>query len=243
MSDHDGPKRYERGHVEHGPDVDVRRMHAPIIREKSEPSDGYEPVPIWLMFIYFGIIGWVGVYLGMYNGGFDPNRYAHEPGAGVVQTSEQAVQLSLQDLGERLYKLNCVACHQTDGRGLAGQFPPLTGSRWVTEDPGTPVRILLNGLNQPIEVAGETYNGQMPAFGARFDDRQIAAVLSYVRQAWDNDAPEIAPGFVRAVREQTSRTGAWTADTLVREQQTEIEWSPSEADEEPPGDGESEEGG
>lgn len=230
MSDRRRAAPYQDGHVDAGPDVDVRRMHDPILREKSEPRDGYEPIPIWLMFVYFAIVGWVGVYLGMYNAGFDPNRYDHVPGAGVVRTGkEERAQLSLIDLGERLYTLNCVACHQRDGQGLSGQFPPLDGSSWVTQDPSTPVRILLNGLNQPIEVKGEMYNGQMPAFGARFDDRQIAAVLTYVRQAWGNDAPEIAPGFVAAVRDQNERAGAWTAGALRDARETEIEWSPEDA--------------
>ena len=94
--------------------------------------------------------------------------------------------------GQRLFTVNCSACHQSTGEGVSGQFPPLAGSEWVVGDYGRFVRILLHGLQGPIEVRGETYNGNMPAFGNKFDDSQLSLVLSYIRQAWENTAAPIS---------------------------------------------------
>ena len=231
MRERETPTPYRDGHHESGPDRDVRSMHEPIMREKSEPRDGYEPIPLWLTFLYFGIIGWIGVYLGLYSAGFAPERYDHRPSARMVAADQNVKPEPIDPLvlGKRLYS-NCISCHQSDGGGVEGQFPPLSGSEWLTQDPETPVRILLNGLSGPIEVAGETYNGEMPAFGRRFNDREIAAVLTYVRQSFGNGAPSVEPGLVGAVREQTDRTGSWSSGALREARKTEVEWSPEKSD-------------
>lgn len=219
------PPPHEGGYDEPGPDLDVRGVHHQIMREASEPRDGFEPVPVWLIFLYFGIVMWCGIYLGLYSGGFEANRYSHEVGvvadADLINAEVDAPADPIA-LGKRLYN-NCVACHQSNGEGVAGQFPPLVGASWLLDDKATPVRILLNGLGGPIEVRGETYNANMPAFGARFSDQEIAAVLTYVRQAWSNDAPPIGSEFVNAVRQQTIRTGAWNADALRQARQIAID--------------------
>ena len=109
---------------------------------------------------------------------------------------------------EKLYQTNCAACHQTSGQGLPGQFPPLAGSSWVTEDAETPVRIVLLGLQGPIEVQGTTYNGVMPS-QAHLDDEQIAIVLTWVRQQWGNDASEIDEALVSTLRSELTGQGPW----------------------------------
>ena len=94
---------------------------------------------------------------------------------------------------------------------MAGAFPPLAMSDWVTGEARAPVRIVLYGLQGPVQVSGATFNGTMPAFGARLTDQELAAVLSYVRSSWGNDAPAISPGEVRAVREaEAGRTRPFT---------------------------------
>jgi len=116
-------------------------------------------------------------------------------------------------LGGRVYN-NCVACHQRDGQGVAGQFPPLAGSGWVEGDPRLLARILLQGMQGPVEVLGEQYNGQMPGW-AHLSDQQIAAVLTYTRQSWDNYASEVSPELIASVRQEVGpRREAWTADEL-----------------------------
>jgi len=110
---------------------------------------------------------------------------------------------------ESLYSSNCAVCHQADGQGMAGQFPPLSGSRWVLEDPATPVRVMLVGIQGEIEVQGETYNGVMPAQG-HLTDEQIALLATHVRQSFGNDASAVEPELVAEVRAELSgRTTPW----------------------------------
>jgi mono/diheme cytochrome c family protein len=91
--------------------------------------------------------------------------------------------------------------------------PPLDGSPRVTGPKGRLIRLALHGLQGPVD--GQTYEaGQMMALGAN-DDAYIAAVLSYVRQAWGNDADAVGPAEVAAARGATAgRTKPWTVGEL-----------------------------
>lgn len=121
------------------------------------------------------------------------------------------------DDGETLFKSYCVACHQAGGQGLAGVFPPLAASPWVTGDRGRLARIVLQGLSGPVTVNDVTFNGAMPPWGETLDDDQIAAVLTYIRSAWGNEADAVPPADVAAVRAATAdRTTPWTAEELDR---------------------------
>lgn len=117
--------------------------------------------------------------------------------------------------GADVFGRNCAACHGAEGRGMASVFPPLAGSAWVTGQGQTPIRIVLYGLQGSIQVGENTFNGMMPAFGARLSDREIASVLSYIRSSWGNSAPGISPADVSAVREaEAGRTGPFTPEAL-----------------------------
>lgn len=126
-------------------------------------------------------------------------------------------------LGQDVYNREggCVTCHQSDGQGLsASGFPPLTGTRWVRGSEERLIKLVLKGLQGPIEVNGETYPGQVPmtAFEGLLTDEEIAAVLTYVRNAFGNDASVIAPETVSAVREAVQdKDGFYTADELLQE--------------------------
>jgi mono/diheme cytochrome c family protein len=93
------------------------------------------------------------------------------------------------DAGSRVYAANCVACHQAGGTGMAGAFPPLAGhvpDLLKRADGRTYIeKVLLFGLEGEINVNGNTYAGQMPPWNALSDD-EIAAVINYVSNAWDN---------------------------------------------------------
>ncbi|MCP5531706.1 MAG: ThuA domain-containing protein [Akkermansiaceae bacterium] len=118
--------------------------------------------------------------------------------------------------GEALYGLHCIACHGPEGKGLAGAFPPLDGSDWVTGESDVPIRIVLHGLQGPVKVAGQEINGLMPGLPT-LEDQQVADVLSYVRQTWSNDAPAVDPREVAELRKKfTGRATPWTAAELGR---------------------------
>jgi mono/diheme cytochrome c family protein len=120
--------------------------------------------------------------------------------------------------GKLVYETLCLNCHQPDGKGLAGIYPPLAGSEWVTGDKNALIRIVLHGLSGPISVGGIPYGVAapipMPPMG--LDDQQAADVLSYVRETFGNGAPAVTPTEVSAVRAATSsRTTFWTAAELA----------------------------
>jgi mono/diheme cytochrome c family protein/glucose/arabinose dehydrogenase len=113
----------------------------------------------------------------------------------------------LFELGAEVYRRegHCSTCHQPDGLGLpAAQFPPLAKSEWVTGSPERLIRLTLHGLMGPIEVAGVKYPGQVPMTGFKMlSDREIAAVLTYVRNSHGNQATSITPEQVAKEREAT----------------------------------------
>jgi mono/diheme cytochrome c family protein len=96
-------------------------------------------------------------------------------------------------LGRRVYAY-CQGCHGVDGRGIAGNYPPLAGSVIASADPTLAIRLVLRGIQS------ERLNGRMPAFAATLTDREIAAVLTWIRTAWGNAAPPVAASQVAAER-------------------------------------------
>jgi mono/diheme cytochrome c family protein len=182
----------------------VVEIHEPIYREKAEPKDGYEPVPLWLMFAALTLMGVMGWYLGMYSGGFRSDVYDEQAllKGGLTLAEEQAPEpVDPMVLGKRVYN-NCQACHQADGLGVAGNYPPLDGSSWVIGRADVLAALLLHGLEGEITVEGEVYNGVMPPW-SHLSDEQIASVMTYIRSSWSNQAPAVAPELVAAVRSHT----------------------------------------
>ncbi|MFV0337619.1 MAG: c-type cytochrome [Chthoniobacterales bacterium] len=124
-------------------------------------------------------------------------------------------------LGKRLFTQNCLVCHQATGQGLPGAFPPLAGSDWLLPRNGTwhgdnhIVKIVLNGMHGPIVVEGQPFNSMMTPWKDLLDDKQIAAILTYVRNEWGNKAPAITPEFVAEVRARNGdRSDPWTEAEL-----------------------------
>ena len=119
--------------------------------------------------------------------------------------------------GAALYQQRCASCHLADGTGVPGTYPPLAGSEFVTGPAGVPIRIVMHGLQGEITVGGTTYNGLMPAWGVgiAMSDEELAALLTYVRTSWGNQAPAVTPAEVAQVRAATEgRTTPWTAAEL-----------------------------
>lgn len=189
-------------------------IHEPIYRELAEPRDGHEPTPMWLVFLVMALLGWGGYYLGIYSGGFRADVYTEQIGqARPGAVAEPAAPLDPMVLGRRVYN-NCMSCHQKDGVGVPGAYPPLAGSEWVAGEPAVLVGIVLHGLEGSINVAGEQYDNAMPAWD-RLSDEEIAAVLTYVRASFGNAAAPVEPATVAAVRAATSdRTRAWKVAEL-----------------------------
>ncbi len=183
---------------------------SPFFRETALSPEGAEPPPLWLWVSLFGVVLFSVYYLGANVGDFSPWPWLRHPGASAAAPAVAAVD------GGQVYQLKCLACHQAEGTGLPGAFPPLAGSEWVAGDKGVVIRILLHGLSGPVDVAGVTYNGAMPAWDM-LSDAEIAAVTSHVRSSWGNTAEPISAEEVAAVRAAvTDHPDPWTADELAR---------------------------
>jgi nitrite reductase (NO-forming) len=114
-------------------------------------------------------------------------------GASIAKTLAERVEA-----GRRIYSQSCMACHMTNGEGLANVFPPLAKSDFLNADPNRAIRTVLHGLSGEVTVNGVTYNNIMPA--QTLSDEQVANVLTFVYQSWGNKAQEITPAMVAAQR-------------------------------------------
>lgn len=140
------------------------------------------------------------------------------PGRPESGTVERARPLSPAEVnrflrGEALYSV-CATCHMPDGQGQPGVYPPLAGSPRTLGDERALIRILLHGMDGRLDRGGYVYNELMPpaAFGA---DDEIAAVLTYIRRAWGNDAGPVTPESVARERAITrNRAEPWSAVEL-----------------------------
>lgn len=135
--------------------------------------------------------------------------------SGKPDVSTQLHSVDLQDDGANVYASRCVACHQADGRGIPAVFPPLAENEWVNEEKGRLIRIVLQGMTGETVVGGVKYNGAMPPWGGTLSDAEIAAVLTFIRSNWGNEAPPVTSMDVAAVRTLTSaRKSPWTDKEL-----------------------------
>lgn len=103
---------------------------------------------------------------------------------GERQESVKADQYMVA--GRELYTQYCSMCHQTDGEGLAKLYPPLNNSDFMKDHLEEVVCIVKNGRNDPIVVNGITYTQPMPAMSS-LTNLEIAQVLTYIYNEWDND--------------------------------------------------------
>lgn len=201
-------------------DADLVETHEPLLRESSTSNAGSESLSPWLMVAFLAIAFLGAGYLFWNSGGFqanvfNPSRVAWDgAGAGAAASAPDPMVI-----GKKVFTQSCAVCHQTNGQGVAGQFPPLVGSEWVLSKDwhgdNHIVKIVLNGLQGPVTVMGAQYNNAMAPWGSVLKDDQIAAVLTYVRNTWGNQAAPITKEFVAQIREETKdRKDPWTQKEL-----------------------------
>jgi len=107
----------------------------------------------------------------------------------------------LNSPGAALYQDNCAACHRSDGRGYARTFPALAGNAALQgNDPSSLISMILHGGRAPVTRQALT-GMRMPDFGWRLTDQQVAGLSNFVRNSWGNQASEVTPQQVKAVRE------------------------------------------
>ncbi|MDN3690188.1 PVC-type heme-binding CxxCH protein [Cyclobacterium jeungdonense] len=135
----------------------------------------------------------------------------------------QGEDLTLFQMGKAIYSREgfCITCHQPDGKGLtASGFPPIAGTKWVNGNEERFIKIILKGLMGPIDVLGKEYPGQVPMtpYAGMLNDKEVAAVATYVRNSFGNESSPIKPEKVAEVREATkAKQGFYSPSELLQE--------------------------
>ncbi|HLX91351.1 MAG TPA: cytochrome c, partial [Puia sp.] len=107
--------------------------------------------------------------------------------------------------GKAIYEQTCLPCHQADAGGVPGMNPPLQKSIYVQGPPARLIGIVLKGLNDGVEIDGETYSNPMPPFSTVLKDQEIADVLSYLRSHFGNKAAPISLSQVTKIRQSLKK--------------------------------------
>lgn len=181
------------------------------------PAVGKAVAPVALLIAIAGI-----VYLGQAELGYNHGAFAevvYEPYYDPASIPDEPGDRNWFKEGQAVYAQSCSVCHQPNGVGnpLNG-CPPLAASDWVlAEGPNRLVRIVLHGAGGPIMVSGQPWNGAMLPWKDTLTDDQVAAVLTYIRAEWGNNAAPVTPEQVAAIREKEAGRGApWTAAELLK---------------------------
>ncbi len=121
-------------------------------------------------------------------------------GSSAPAAAQSAATTAAASPGETAYTANCASCHQANGKGLTGSFPPLAGNPAVTGDPTKLIHIVKYGLSGKIMVGPDSFNGIMPPWASQLSDDAIAGVVTYIRTSWGNKAGAVTAAEVSAVK-------------------------------------------
>ena len=149
----------------------------------------------------------------MYKG--DRNKFGREQLAQMEKRKSNANIRTPDEVNDNLYKdkavpgavvynTYCVSCHQRNGKGDGNRFPPLDSSEWVNGDKKRLIGIVLNGLDKPIEVKGKPYHNAMPQHSF-LKDEDLAQVLTYIRERFNNNRDSIRVREVAEVRKASAQ--------------------------------------
>ena len=201
---------------EHFSDEEIVKSHVELSKNKHEPTKNFLIAPLVFVFVFGCLIFVCSIQLAHSTNSFQ----LHPPVEVVELTPEEKESQRLErkfSSGEKIFAARCASCHQANGLGIAGQFPPLAGSEWVSADPGVITNIILKGLKGEILVKGEKYgtSAAVNMAAVPISDREIANVSTYVRQAWGNSSDEVSEDFVKQVRaDYSNKLDQWTGDAL-----------------------------
>lgn len=181
-----------------------------------EPSQAETPAPsptwAWVLLL---LVVTFGVFYGVQQWSPTPD-FARTPtygtfgesGSAAAAAADAAVPAGAQlqaptdaARGAALYSVNCAACHQATGRGVAGVFPPLANDPVVqAPDPTDHIKTVLNGKRGSV-IGGVAYASPMPAFKDLLNDADIAAIINHERTSWGNAAPPVSASAVAKLRD------------------------------------------
>jgi len=197
-------------------DDDMVEVHSELNREKHPPTQGFLIAPLIFVFMFGCLIFVCSIQLAHSTNGFQ----IHPPQEIVELSDEEKETQRLErkyDSGKKIFALRCASCHQANGLGIPNQYPPLADSEWVSANPALITKIILKGLKGEITVKGEKYgtSAAVNMAAVPIDDREIANVVTYVRQAWGNDSSELTEVEVSRIKiESVNQIDQWVGEDL-----------------------------
>ncbi len=158
------------------------------------------PIPTWAWVLVLVVLAWGAGYLSQELTNRVDVPYASSARSTDAEAADDdSPSFGSADwlvLGEQVYGNNCASCHQGNGGGLPGVFPPLKGNPAVlADDPSDHISAILNGLSGKT-IDGVSYPAPMPALGALLSDADVAAVVNHERTQWGNNAPLVTEAEV-----------------------------------------------
>lgn len=122
------------------------------------------------------------------------------PGEPPLQPNAQLVQPAVMELGRKIYTQQCAVCHRENGKGDPPMYPPLANNQSIEMTvPVNPIRMVLNGGYPPGTQRNPRPHG-MPPFAQLLNDDEVAAVVTYIRVAWDNRGTPVTPAQANELR-------------------------------------------
>lgn len=201
-------------------DASLLAAHEKLLGQQPDEKAHYRLSPLIMLFTFSGLIFFAGTYLGRYAGHFHPQVFNENALPPKPVDPNAPKEVDMLALGKATYQQVCMSCHQQNGQGLPGAFPPLAGSEWVVGSDERLVRIMLYGLQGPIKVKGVEFNNVMlptgPGSAFNLNAQKIAAVATYIRQEWGNQATPVSVDKVNEIRGKEGTRAAMTAAELER---------------------------
>src|ERR1051325_1466251 len=187
---------------------------------EAEPQVGTGEIPVIFFAILAGLVFVGALYLDKYGGGFSNEVFTpFESYDQVAKAQPMDPVAKAKAHGQQVYAVACQLCHQPNGLGTPGSFPPLDGSEWVNGPIHRLIRIPNYGLAGPIKIKGEQWNAAMPAMGAVLPDQDLADLLTFIRSNWSNKSGPVTVDDVKKVRgEVGSRADPWSEAELLQVQ-------------------------
>lgn len=211
--------------IDYSRTANVTRLHSAAAREKADPAARPVPISLWAV-VCIGAIGiMAGGYFGSNTGknfgianiqGYNYDLQFPEGAAGgaaVLSDEELHQPENWKSAGKAIYS-QCVACHTASGEGQPGLYPPLKASEFVIHGEKRLVAILQHGVTGALTVNGKPFNGQMQPLGAGMTDKQLAQLLSYIRNEWGNAASIIYEDQVNALRKELGNRPSYSEAEL-----------------------------
>ncbi|MGO8837893.1 MAG: c-type cytochrome [Limisphaerales bacterium] len=169
---------------------------------EAEPAAARSTLPIWIITVTLVLMFLGAVNFDRHSGWFNKQVYRPYASAEQLEASQpKSGSAAVAAHGKQVYDVVCGICHGLDGLGKPGQAPALAGSEWViTKGSDRLIRIPLSGLSGPMQVNGKDWNLAMAPMGVALSDTDLAAVLTYIRSSWGNQAGEVTADNVKSVR-------------------------------------------